>query len=220
MPGLLVFRGPENRLGGVGEVAAGEVGRRVGLFPRDVVEDFEAELLHGEADGEDDVVRAGDPDRAVGLEDALAAGEPFAVEVVVLVRALGFVPVALVHLHHFAGVAGDAAIGEKIGRVGKDAVEAAFGIFGGYGVEQLEAVAVVEPEAARGVGEDQRRGAFLLAAFDGNRAVFAKLKVGGSERRGGGEVVVCQRICRRLAFDAVKGLWFAWRFGFRHAGIN
>jgi len=39
-------------------------------------------------------------------------------------------------------VAGDAAVGEEIGRVSEDGVEPAFGIFGGDGVEQFEAVAV------------------------------------------------------------------------------
>ena len=35
--------------------------RRVGFFPRDVVEDFETKLLHRVADAENDVVRAGHP---------------------------------------------------------------------------------------------------------------------------------------------------------------
>ena len=170
--------------------------RRVGFLPRDVIEDFEAELLHGEADGEDDVVRAGDPDRAVGFEDALAADEPFAVEVVVLVRAPGLVPIALVHLHHLAGVAGDATVGEEIWRVGEDAVEAALGIFCGDGVEQFKAVAVIKPKATGRVGEDQRRGALLLAAFDGNRAILAELKVRGIEWRAEREREVAGGIVR------------------------
>jgi len=64
-----------------------------------------------------------------------------------------------VHLHHFAGPAmrDGAAVGpafaqklrpgrQEIRRVGKDGVEPAVGIFGGDGVEQFEAVAVVEPD--------------------------------------------------------------------------
>jgi len=69
---LLIARGPDDGFGGVGEIAAGEIGRRIGLDPGDVVEELEAELLHGEADGMDDVAGAADPDGAVGLEDALA----------------------------------------------------------------------------------------------------------------------------------------------------
>lgn len=65
--GFGVFGGPDDGFGGVGEIAAGEVGRRVGLDPGDVVEELEAELLHGEADGMDDVGGAGDPDGGVGF---------------------------------------------------------------------------------------------------------------------------------------------------------
>jgi hypothetical protein len=57
-----------------------------------------------------------------------------------------------------SGVATDAAVGEEIGRVGKYHVEAAFGIFGGDGVEEFEAVAVVKAEEGGvGVGYQVRR---------------------------------------------------------------
>jgi len=81
-----VLRGPDDGFGGVGEVAAGEIGRGIGLDPGNVVQELEAELLHGEADGMDDVGGAGDPDGAVGLQDALAGGEPGSVEFVNLVK--------------------------------------------------------------------------------------------------------------------------------------
>jgi len=71
---LFVAGGPDDGFGGVGEIAAGEVGRRIRLNPGDVVQELEAELLHGEADGVDDVGGAGDPEGTVGLEDALAGG--------------------------------------------------------------------------------------------------------------------------------------------------
>lgn len=145
---LPVLGGPEEGLGGVGEVAAGEVGRRVGFLPRDLVEQLHAKLLHGVADGEDDMMRAADPEGAVGFEEGLAAAEPLGVEVVVLGGAAGFVPGALVHLHHPAGVAGDAAVGEEVGRVGEDEVEDALRVAFEQVVHDLEAVAVVEPEAA------------------------------------------------------------------------
>ena len=143
----------------MGEVAAAQVGRRIGFFPGDVVEDFEAELLHGVADAEDDVVRAGDPDGAVGFQDALAAFEPFGVEFVhhfhrasAFTRPKGFgerVPVAFVDFDHFAGVTGDAAVGEEVGRVGEDHVKTAVGVFGGDGIHHFEAVALVEEDAVR-----------------------------------------------------------------------
>ena len=118
-----VTASPDDRLGGVREVAAREVGRRVDLEPGDVIEDLVAKDLHGVADAEDDVVRARDPDRAVGLEQALALLEPTQVELVVVLGALGLVPLSLVDRHHPAVLAGDAIIGEEVGRVGKDQVE-------------------------------------------------------------------------------------------------
>lgn len=77
---LAVLRGPENRFGGMSEIAAGEIWGRIGLHPGDVVQELESELLHGEADGMNDVAGAADPDGAVGLEDALAGGQSGAVE--------------------------------------------------------------------------------------------------------------------------------------------
>ncbi len=144
-----VFRGPDDGFGRVGEIAARKIGRRIGLDPGNVVEELEAELLHGEADGMDDVGGSGDPNGAVGLEDALAGGEPGAVEFVIGVRAAGFVPFAFVDADHFAGVTGDAAVGEEIGRVGEDEVDGGFGDLS----EDFEAVALVDAEVMFGVVE-------------------------------------------------------------------
>ena len=148
-----VFGGPDDGFGGVGEVAAGKIGRRIGLDPGNVVEELEAELLHGEADGMDDVGGAGDPDGAVGLEDALAGGQPGGVEGVIGVRAAGFVPVPFVDADHFAGVAGDAAVGEEVGRVGEDEVDGGFGDEG----EEVEAVALKNLEVMLGVLKGRSR---------------------------------------------------------------
>ena len=137
-----VLRGPDDGFGGVGEIAAGKIGRRIGLDPRNVVEELEAELLHGEADGMDDMSGAGDPQGAVGIEDALAGAEPGAIELMIGVGAAGFVPVAFVDGDHSAGVAGDAAVGEEVGRVGEDEVD---GILRN-GRENLQAVALVQPD--------------------------------------------------------------------------
>jgi len=51
-------------------------------------------------------------------------------------------------------VAGDAAVGEEIGRVGKDGVESALRIFGRDGVKERETIGVVEAEEGRVVGEN------------------------------------------------------------------
>jgi len=48
---LGVFGGPDDGFGGVSEVAAGKIGRRIGLDPGNFVEDLKAELLRAEADG-------------------------------------------------------------------------------------------------------------------------------------------------------------------------
>jgi len=143
---FLVAPGPDNRLGGVGEVSAAEVRRGIGFDPGDVVQQLKAEALHGVADGMDDVGRAADPDGPVGLQEPAALAEPAKSEVVVGLGALGLVPFALVHAHHLPRMAGDAVIGEEVGRVGEDEVEGGFGHAG----HQVEAVAFVEAEAAVG----------------------------------------------------------------------
>ncbi len=150
---LFVFCGPDDGFGGVGEIAAGKIGRRVGLDPGDVVQEFEIELLHGEADGMDYVAGAADPNRSVGLEDALAGGEPCAVEFVVCVGAARTVPIAFVDADHAAGVAGDSVVGEEVGRVGENQVHAGFGNF----CEDFEAVALENFDVMFWVVEDGRR---------------------------------------------------------------
>jgi len=147
---LFVFGGPDNCFGGVGEIAAGEIGRRVGLDPGDVVQKFEIKLLHGEAYGMDYVAGAADPNRSVRLEDALASCKPCAVEFVVCVGAARTVPIAFVDADHAAGVAGDSVIGEKIRRVGENQVHAAFGNFG----EDFEAVALENFDVMLVIAED------------------------------------------------------------------
>lgn len=84
---LRVFGGPKNRFGRVREIAAGQIGRGVGFLPRDLIEQLHAKLLHGVAHGENDVVRAANPNGAVGLEKLLAATEPFSVEIMVFLGA-------------------------------------------------------------------------------------------------------------------------------------
>src|SRR5882724_10366315 len=65
------------------------------------------------------------------------------------VGAAGFVPFAFIDADHFAGVAGDAAVGEEVGRVGEDEVDGRFGDLG----EEVEAVAEVDAEVVLGVVE-------------------------------------------------------------------
>ena len=147
---FFIFRGPDDRLGGVGEIAAGEIRRRIGLDPGDVVQELEFELLHGEADGMDDVAGAADPDGAIGLEDALAGGEPGAIEFMVRVGAAGTVPFAFVDADHAAGVAGDAVVGEEVRRIGEDEVDG----IGRERGENVEAIALEDAGVVPGVAKD------------------------------------------------------------------
>jgi len=68
---------------------------------------------------------------------------------VIGVGASGFVPGAFVDGDHFAGVAGDAAVGEEVGRVGEDEVDGGGGELG----EEVEAVGLVDAEVVLGVVE-------------------------------------------------------------------
>ena len=65
------------------------------------------------------------------------------------VGALGDVPGAFVDGDHFAGVAGDAAVGEEVRWVGEDEVDGGGGELG----EESEAVALVDAEVVFGVVE-------------------------------------------------------------------
>jgi len=66
-------------------------------------------------------------------------------------------------------VAGDAAVGEEVGRVGEDGVEAAGGEAGVEGVEDFEAVALVEPDAG---------GVVAVGEVEGLEGVFVEGEVG------------------------------------------
>ena len=91
------------------------------------------------------------------------------------VWAAGFVPIAFVDGDHFAGVAGDAAVGEEVGRVGEDEVD---GIFWDGG-EDFETVALVEAEVVFGVvesGGGENRGCGIHAGQIGNKIFLQGLK--------------------------------------------
>src|SRR5258708_35828037 len=65
------------------------------------------------------------------------------------IGAAGFVPFAFGDADQAAGVAGEAAVGEEVGRVGEDEVDGGFGDLG----EEVEAVALVDAEVVLGVVE-------------------------------------------------------------------
>ena len=74
---------PQQCLVGVGEGGVKGVRRWVWLRPGDLVYELKFHLLQGETEAEDDVVGAGDPDGATGLEDAASFPEPPDVEPVI-----------------------------------------------------------------------------------------------------------------------------------------
>ena len=146
---LLVLCGPNDRFRRMGEIPARKIRRRIGLHPGDVVQQFEAELLHGKADRMNHMARPANPNLAVGLERALARREPRTIEFVVGIGPARFVPVALIYAHHAPRVAGDAVVGEKIRRVGENQVHAAFR----NRRENLQAVALINLDVVRSVVE-------------------------------------------------------------------
>ena len=85
----------------------------------------------------------------LGFRTRCAAAEPGAVEFVIGIEAAGFVPIAFMDGDHFPGVAGDAAVGKEIRRVGEDEVD---GIFGDL-FQDFEAIALVDAEMMFGVVE-------------------------------------------------------------------
>ena len=123
MFGFGSFARPQKRFVGVREVAAGEVRRRVGLVPRDVVEDFETQGLQCETDRIDVVRSARNPDGSVGLEQTTALAQPLRVELVDLRGRDAFIPVAFVNGNHLPVLAGDATARQKIWWVGEYQIE-------------------------------------------------------------------------------------------------
>jgi hypothetical protein len=69
---LAALGGPDQGLVGVGEPGALEVRHRVGLAPDDVVQNPVAQVLDRDAQAEDVVIAADDPDRALVLQDPAA----------------------------------------------------------------------------------------------------------------------------------------------------
>ena len=68
----------------MGEGCVEGVRRWVWFSPGNLVYELESHRLQGETEAEDDVVGAGDPDSAVGLEDAARLLQPPDVEPVIL----------------------------------------------------------------------------------------------------------------------------------------
>ena len=121
---LLALPRPNHEFGGVREVAARDVGRRVAFDPCNDIQDFESQCVEGVGDGKDVVVGAANPNRAAVLEFLPAQRQPFQIEVVDAGKSSAFVPRAFVVTDDFPGMGADSAIGEKTGWVCKDCATA------------------------------------------------------------------------------------------------
>ena len=139
MAGSATFARPEERLVGVGKGGVECVRRRVWLRPCNLVNDLAPHRLQSETEAEDDVVGAGDPDGAVGFEDAARLLQPPDVELVILREPHGPVPGTLVHRGEPAALERNAASGEPVRRIGEDHLNAARG----YDLHEMHTVGEV-----------------------------------------------------------------------------
>ena len=121
---LFVLRAPQQRLMGVGEARAPEVGHRIGLAPDDVVQDPEFRVLQQRADAVDIVVAADHPNGAVVLQDAARFGQPLAREIVVCRQAVELVPIVVASIDLAAfGPEKVASQLQIVGRIGENHVD-------------------------------------------------------------------------------------------------
>ena len=92
---------PDDELGRVSKVAAGDVGRRIGLCPCYYVENLKAQFGETVSYGEDVVIGAGNPDGSVLLQLVAAKANPTFVEFVDFLMGAAPVPFALVDAYDF-----------------------------------------------------------------------------------------------------------------------
>ena len=114
---------PDDELCRVFEVAARNIGWRVGLCPCDYVENLEAQFGEAVGYGEDIVIGAGNPDGAVLLQLIAAKTDSTFIEFVDFLGRAASVPFALVDADDFSSLYRYSIVGEEVGRVGKYHVE-------------------------------------------------------------------------------------------------
>ena len=93
---------PNDELGRISEVAAGDIGRRIRFCPRHHVENLETQFGKAIGYGEDVVIGAGNPDGAVFLQFVAAEAYPALVEVVDFLGCATTIPFTLVDRDYFA----------------------------------------------------------------------------------------------------------------------
>ena len=140
---LGAFSCPDDELGRVSKVAAGDVGRGIGFCPCDYVENLKAQFGEAVGYGEDVVIGAGNPDGSVLLQLVAAKAYPSLVEFVDFLGRATSVPFALVDADYFSSLHRYSVVGEEVWRVGKYHVEMEIELR-----EQFKGIAMKEGEVA------------------------------------------------------------------------
>lgn len=105
------------------EKAARKIWRWIRLCSGDAIQNAEIQFIQHMRNRKNVVVSARNPDCAVVLQMRATGRKPFAVELIVLFKTMGFIPAALVHAHLLSGLNRDSSIGKKIRRVGENHIE-------------------------------------------------------------------------------------------------
>ena len=146
-------RSPNQQLGRMGEVAAGEVRTRVRLVPSHRVEQPVAELLHGKTYIEYRVVRSRNPNGARRLQHPFALREPAGAEGLVLFETVALVPTSFSDRCATTALARRSTIRQKVRRIREHQIEAllrkSFQQFESVAAEQLPCCASDTPGALR-----------------------------------------------------------------------
>ena len=71
----------------------------------------------------DVVMRSANPNCAIVAQFVAAQGKPLTVKLVDIFRCAAFIPIAFVHAYLLAAMHADAAVTEKVRRIGKDSID-------------------------------------------------------------------------------------------------
>ena len=88
-------------------------------MPCDGVQHLVAQLLETAHDNMDVVMGTANPNRAIVAQFGTAQGKPLAVELVYVFRSAAFVPIAFIDAYLLSAMHTDAAVTEKVRRIGK-----------------------------------------------------------------------------------------------------
>ena len=124
------------------EKTARKIRRRIRLRPGDAVQNAEIQLIQHLRNRKNIVICARNPDCAVVLQMRAAGRKPFSIELIVLFKALRFIPVALVHAHLLSGLHGNCSRAFPSLRSGRAIRGSAIAPFLRYASERLCATTI------------------------------------------------------------------------------